>query len=238
MNCNKVITYRYTFKFRNGEEKKFLVALNNSTLNLIQKTKDSYPEWAALTFFKCPHCSLDEAINKFCPVAISLCDPVECFCNFKSYEEVEVTIETEERKYTKHTTLQKGLSSLIGIYMVTSGCPIMEKLKPMVRYHLPFATEEETKYRVLSMYLLAQYFLYRQGKRPDWELKNLVKIYEDIHVINRIFSQRFSGIKIEDASINALVILDCFADSIAFSITKDMLDEIEILFHAYLQSNK
>ena len=209
--------------------------LDNSTLNLIQATRDSYPEWTVLTFFQCPLCSLDASRQRFCPVAVSLCDPIERFCNFKSYEEVEVTIEIEERKYKKHTTLQKGLSSLIGIYMVTSGCPVMEKLKPMVRYHLPFATEAETKYRVLSMYLLAQYFLYRRGKRPDWELKDLVKIYEDIHIINKYFSQRFSQIKIEDASLNALVILDCFADSITFSITEDMLAEIEILFNAYIR---
>ena len=75
-------------------------------------------------------------------------DIIHSFKDSISYEEVEVFITTKARTYMKRTTLQKGLSSLLGIYMVTSGCPTMEKLKPMVRYHLPFATEEETKYRV------------------------------------------------------------------------------------------
>jgi glutaredoxin len=227
------ITFHYTFRFRDGKAKEFPVTLDKSTLNVIRSLNDSYPEWTALGYVQCPHCSLDKSKHNYCPIAVNLCDLVQYFRNSKSYEEVDVVIETEERTYIKHTTMQKGLSSLFGIYMVTSGCPVMEKLKPMVRYHLPFATEEETKYRVLSMYLLAQYFLHKRGKHPDWELKNLIDIYEGIHIINKNISKRLSGINVEDASVNALVILDTFADSIAFSLTEDMLDEIKILFNAY-----
>lgn len=234
-NYGNIITYHYKFKFRNGEEKEFIVNLDNRTLNLIQTVRAFYPEWTELKFFKCPHCSLDGSKNRFCPVAVSLCDLVNSFRNSKSYEEAEVCIETMERKYIKTTRLQEGLSSLIGIYMVTSGCPIMEKLKPMVRYHLPFATGKETTYRVLSMYLVAQYFLYRRGKNPDWKMKNLVTIYEDIRIINRNFSKRLSGAISKDASVNALVTLDCFAQFVTFSITEDMLDEMEMMFNCRLQ---
>lgn len=232
---NKVITYHYKFTFGDGVEKEFTVKLDNRTLNLIQPEKQSYPKWTELKHFKCPNCSLDEARHKFCPVAVNLVNLGDFFSSSISYEEVDVVIETEARRYTKHTTLQKGLSSLIGIYMVTSGCPVMEKLKPMVRYHLPFATIEETKYRVISMYLLAQYFLFKRGKQPDWELKELVKIYDDIRIVNKNLCKRFTDIGIEDASLNALVSLNCFADSVTFSIDKDLLDEIELIFDAYFQ---
>ncbi len=121
--------------------------------------------------------------------------------------------------------------------MVTSGCPVMDKLKPMVRYHLPFATEDETRYRVISMYLIAQYFIHRKGEEPDWDLKNLVKIYDEVRVVNKSFSKRLSNIKIEDASINALIILDCFADFVKFSISKDMLDDMKTMFRAYLEKS-
>ena len=119
--------------------------------------------------------------------------------------------------------------------MVTSGCSIMEKLKPMVRYHLPFATEEETRYRVISMYVLAQYFLFKRGKTVDWELKKLVDIYDDIQTVNKHFCKRLATIQSKDASINALIVLDCFADFVRFSINKKMLDEIEFLFNAYFK---
>ena len=150
-----------------------------------------------------------------------------------SYKEVDLLIETEERGYIKHTTLQQGISSLVGIYMVTSGCPVMEKLKPMVRYHLPFASLRETQYRVMSMYLLAQYFLHRRGGKPDWELTNLVKIYDDVQIVNKSFSQRLAHSRIEDATLNALVKLDMFAKHISDLINKDALDEMECLFSAY-----
>tara|TARA_B100000686_G_scaffold86198_1_gene93073 strand:- start:90 stop:251 length:162 start_codon:yes stop_codon:yes gene_type:complete len=47
---------------------------------------------------------------------------------------------TDERCYVEHTTMTEAVSSLLGIYMVTSGCPVMDKLRPMVRFHLPLAT--------------------------------------------------------------------------------------------------
>ncbi len=232
-DSNKTINYHYKFIFNNGIEKDFNVRLDNKTLDLVQAKREGYPEWAELKFFKCSNCPLEEDKHKFCPIAINLEDLIEFFSASLSYEEVDVSIETEERKYIKHTSLQRGLSSLLGIYMVTSGCPIMEKLKPMVRHHLPFATPEETKYRVMSMYVLAQYFLYKRGKKPDWELTNLAKIYEDIRIVNDCFCRRLSNITIRDASLNAIVHLDIFASSVTTSIEKDTLDEIELLFNAY-----
>jgi hypothetical protein len=233
-NSNKLITYRYKFKFLNGEEKEFTVNLDSITLDLIHTLKDSYPEWVELRFFKCPHCPLDSSKHKYCPVAISLFNLVSYFGKFISYEEVDLSIETLERKYIRHSSLQKGLSSLFAICMVTSGCPVMAKLRPMARFHLPFATEEETKYRALSMYLLAQYFIKRRDKKPDWEMKNLIKVFKDIRIVYKYMSKRLLASKIEDASINALVVLDNFADSINFSLTQGVLDEIEVLFNAYL----
>ncbi|MBI5639675.1 MAG: hypothetical protein HZA17_04540 [Nitrospirae bacterium] len=227
------LSFLYNFRFPDGTERAFDLKLDRKTLNLILPQNRTYPEWAELDFFKCPICTLDHGRYRFCPVATNLQDVVSFFGGSISYQEVEVSIETDERKYVKQTALQNGLSSLIGLYMVTSGCPGMEKLKPMVRYHLPFATEEETKYRVLSMYLLAQFFLGKRGKRPDWSLQNLVAMYEDIRIINRSFYKRLANIKLEDASKNALIILDCFADSVTFSINKKLLDDIEVMFSAY-----
>jgi len=226
-NDNNPIIYHYRFLFENGIEKEFRVELDSKTLIAIQPDSRAHPEWTALNFFRCPNCSLDESTNKYCPVAVNLADIVDSFKSSASYEKVDVSVETNARRYSKHTTLQRGVSSLIGICMVSSGCPVMEKLKPMVRHHLPFATEEETKYRAISMYLLSQYFLHKKGKVPDWELKGLARIYEDVRTSNRSFCKRLSNIKIEDASINAVVVLDCFADAIKFSIKEDILKEME-----------
>ncbi len=232
-DVNESITFRYRFMFGNGSKTNVDVKLDRKTLNLIQKREGSYPKWTELQFSKCPICPLNENKDVFCPIAINVVGLVDLFRDMVSYEEVDLLIQTEERGFIKRTTLQRGISSLVGIYMVTSGCPIMEKLKPMVRSHLPFATQRETRYRVMSMYLLAQYFLSRRGMEPDWELKHLVKIYDDIQIVNKSFFRRLSHIKIKDATLNALIKLDMFAKHVSASINRDALDEMERLFNAY-----
>lgn len=231
----KVITLHYRFRLDNGLEKKFSIQLEYESLSVVPAEKRSYPEWTELKFHQCPTCPLNEEQHKHCPIAVNLVDVVEFFRDSISHEKADILVETEARGYVKQTTLQEGVSSIIGIYMVTSGCPIMDKLRPMVRTHLPFATVDETIYRVLSMYLLAQYFLFKRGKEPDWGLKKLVSIYSDIAIVNRHFRERLSAIKVSDATVNALVNLNCFADFAAFSIEENRLDEIERLFHAYLK---
>lgn len=232
-DSNEVLTYRYNFKFSDGLEREFNVILDKETLDLLEPSPKSYPKWAELKNYKCPNCPLDDEKNQFCPVAVNIADLIEFFKDSFSHEEVYVVVETDLRGYMKHMSLQKAVSSLLGIYMVTCGCPILGKLKPMVRFHLPFATPEETSYRAISMYLLAQYFKYKNGEKPDWNLNKLVKVYDEIQIVNKSFWNRLSHIKIKDASINALIILDIFAKYIVFEIDEDKLSEIERLCGTY-----
>jgi len=233
-----IIHFKYSFVFSNGDQKTFEIDLHKDDLTLIHEMTQPYPEWTRLSNGQCPNCPLSEADSPYCPAALNLSHIVEVFKKTVSYDEVDVTIESNERFYVKHDSVQQGLSSMIGIYMVTSGCPIMEKLKPMVRHHLPFATVEETKYRVLSMYLLAQYFRQRQGETPDWDFKDLTAMYNEIRTVNKNFCHRLSTVIEEDASINALVVLNCFADSVSFSLDGNMMADLEHLFQAYLRAEK
>ncbi|MFH0790484.1 MAG: hypothetical protein V2A64_02530 [Candidatus Omnitrophota bacterium] len=233
-NSQKQVIYNYKFIFSSGKEKTFEVKLDARTLNLIRGSQALTPEWTRLEFFKCPNCPLNEAEYKFCPVAINMAELIDFFKDLISYEEVDVIIDTQERKYTKRAALQYAVGSLVGIYMVTSGCALLEKLKPMVRFHLPFATPQETTYRALSMYLVSQYFLYKRGKQPDWDLKNLAKIYSNVRVVNENFCKRLTSLDVEDASLNAVVMLDLFASYVNFFLEENMVEEIEQLFSPYL----
>jgi hypothetical protein len=114
--------------------------------------------------------------------------------------------------------------------MVTSGCPILEKLKPMLRFHLPFASTDETMYRAISMYLMAQYFAYRHGNQPDWDLKKLSESYDNVRIVNENFCKRLSTIEGKDANLNAVVLLDVFSTNVRFSIDSQMLDDLDYLF--------
>lgn len=224
----------YTFKFDNGLTKVFTIHLDRQTLDLISDTIPAPPVWTDLNYSKCANCPLDKGSNKYCPVALNLVTTTEEFKNFFSYANVGVTVTTEDRTYTKFTSLQEGLSSLFGIVMVTSGCPVMEFLKPMVRFHLPFATIEETIFRMVSMYLVSQYFLKQKGRPSDRKLEGLEKIYSEAGIVNRDFSKRLADAASKDANINALVNLDCFATMVPLR-AEELLRELERYFSAYLK---
>jgi len=232
---NKTLRFDYKFVFKDKTDKNFTIKLDSKTLDLIHLNKrNKFPSWTKLPAFKCPCCTLDEKKVKYCPTITSLIELIESFKDLFSYDKVYIYIDTTARQYTANTTLQNGLSSLIGIYMVTSGCPIMSKLKPMVRYHLPFATMKETNYRAISMYLIAQYLRHKHGKKPDWNLNGLIKIYADVKEVNRNFSEKLGSLEINDSILNALVRLDCFANFVALTLNRELLDELELTFSSYL----
>ncbi len=230
-----VLVIKYFFQLKNLDKKEFKLELDKTTLNLHFPEKEVLPKWVDLNFFKCTNCPLDEKTNPNCPAAVSMIDVIEFFSKFVSFEEAYIEVETENRSYSKHTTLQTGISSLIGLSMATSGCPVLGKLKPMARFHLPFSGAKETVFRAISTYLLGQYFRKLNGQTPDWDLENLDKIYAEIHKVNKSFAERLKHIKIHDASINAINILDTFANFVQFEIHNHVLKELECIMSEYLE---
>lgn len=231
---NKELLFKYKFEFEDGTEKNFQVSIDATTLTIIRNTEGKVTEWAKLKNFKCSHCPLDETKVEFCPVALNLVDVIEAFKDFPSYQTAEITVETNVRTYAKKAALQTGVSSYLGIMMVSSGCPVMGKLKPMLNFHLPFATLEETQIRAFSMYLLAQYVKLKRGERADWEMHNLSNIYEDVRILNHNVSRRIADLESKDTSINALVILNNFADYVTFTLDERVLDELEFYLKEFL----
>lgn len=234
MKDTENISYTYIFELDNGIKKKFVIDLDPKTLNRIEAKKDNYPPWTKTSYMQCKNCSQDPQKEPYCPIATGISNIIELFGDMVSYEKGLITVITSDRTILKHTSIQEGISSLIGIYMVTSSCPVMEKLKPMVRYHLPFASLNETTYRATSMYLLGQYFIKKHGGNPDWDFSELTKIYSEVAKLNLDMSHRIQSASKEDAGINAIVILDTFAKMLPISIDTT-LDKMEYLFSAYLQ---
>jgi hypothetical protein len=227
------ITIEYAYKFKKGLVTKFQINLDRDTLELIVDRKPDPPLWALLNHKKCENCPLDVKSHIYCPVALNFVDIAEQFKDMVSHEDVVVTVTTEERTFAKETTIQQGLSPLIGIIMTTSGCPVMEHLKPMVRFHLPFASLDETVFRMVSMHLLVQYYRNQDGKKVDLRLDGLTKVYAQVGIVNRDFANRLRDAAKKDANINALVNLDCFASMVPL-VAEDTLKAIKPYFSAYL----
>lgn len=224
---------QYSFLFEDGSRKEFDVSLECGGLNCAADGP-TLPDWVSLRQNQCPSCPLSSETTPCCPAALQLAHVVTSFADCTSFEEVSVTVRTEQRTYTKRITLQLGVSALIGLVMATSGCPVLEYLKPMARFHLPFASAEETEYRMVSMYLVAQLKRQAKGLDPDWSMEGLKGIYAKVTEINASFAKRLREAASNDANMNALVNLDCFAKSAPW-VVKTKLNDLDPLFEAYLR---
>ncbi len=231
----ELININYEFRFKDGAVKTFAIRLDDQTLDLVNETDvQNKPDWALMNKFRCENCSLDREEHEYCPVALNLYNLLENFKDVVSYDKVDLRIETPRRTYFNNIPVQNALSSLMGIFMVTSGCPVFDKLKPMVRYHLPFASPYETAYRMISMYLMAQLFRQRQGKETDWKLQKLPKIFEDITKVNRNVSRKFKAVVQKDAVLNAVIILNSRVDFMSLCFDEGILKQIERDFNPYM----
>lgn len=220
---------RYVFTLDSGEKREFTIRLNRQTFADVGTPSEPQPGWTALNVEKCPNCPLDAQTTPHCPAATRLADVVKVFAKTFSYESAHVEVSLPERTISKRTSVQSGLSSLLGMQMAVCGCPVTAKLRPLVRVHLPFATGEETIFRSASMYLLGQYLEAQAGGRPDWSLKGLSDIYVEVGRTNRAFAKRLRIAAEKDANVNALVVLDTFAKVLPDSIDSG-LNELRYLF--------
>lgn len=230
--ANLVTTYR--FGLPDGSEETFRLEIDEDSLMLVRKQDpEDLPAWTRLDFNTCPNCTLDNAAHTHCPLAESLVPIVKGFKRVLSYDELFVEVVTEERTITQHISAQRSLSSFMGLVIATCGCPHTIYFRPMAKFHLPLASEEETLYRATSMYLLSQYFIQQEGRPPDWNLKGLEDIYHQVQIVNMAVAERLRTASKSDSSVNALIVLDMYARAVP-CVMEESLDELRYIFNAYL----
>lgn len=228
-----MIEIRYIFRFNEKKHELIDLQLDDDRLEIINRPDGELPEWTQLGFEQCPHCPLDINIYPVCPVAQCLVDVVTRFDKILSYDEVNLEIITSERKVFQQTSAQRAISSLLGVIFPASGCPHTAFFRPMVRFHLPIATRQETVFRATGMYLLAQYFLGKQGGKVDSGLTGLTQIYRNLNTVNIHIADRLRSATQTDSSINAVITLDVFTQTVPFVI-EDQMEEVRNLFKPYL----
>ena len=228
----KQLIYRFRLADDSFYEHKVSVAPDTT-----ESSEDTTPpEWARLTFHQCSNCTLKSEDYPYCPVARRLPPLIEMANQLSSYDRIVVEVEHRARLVSQVTSAQRALSSLLGLVMATSECPHTAYLRPMARFHLPLATEEETAYRAASMYLLAQYFLHREGQPVDFNLDGLARIYNQLQQVNIAMVKRIRDASSQDTASNAIVLLDILAKGVPYSI-EDSMSEYRDLFSAYLKGS-
>jgi len=213
----------YRFHLAEGLEE-IVLEFDPEDFTLCERPDLTPPDWAALEFHKCGHCPLNQAEHPTCPFAVALSRYVKSFGHLDSYQEVDIEVETETRTVKAHKPLQSGIASLVGLIGATSGCPHLAFYRPMARFHSPFADEQETLYRVLSMFTVQSLFA---GNKPDFA--DLGEVMTAVGDVNAAMADRVRSGFDKDAMVNAIVTLDFFAMNVPLEIDT-RFDSIRYLF--------
>ncbi|CAA7625772.1 conserved hypothetical protein [Candidatus Terasakiella magnetica] len=224
-------TIRYRFHLSSKVSEDINLDFDRRTFLLRLSPVSEEAAWTALDFHRCGHCPLKAEQSPFCPFAQALSRFISRFDEFYSYENAVVEVITERRTVVAHGALQQGMSSLVGLVGATCGCPHLAFFRPLARFHLPFASEEETLCRVFSIHLLGQFIQSGGEGGAAAPLASLQASYESASGVNVGMSDRIRGAFSKDAVVNGLIILDTFAQAVPYVI-REKLEELRYLFEA------
>ena len=220
---------RYRFDLPDGSKKHVDLNFAAADFRLSNPTPIDPPFWTELKFSQCANCPLSSDEYAHCPAALHMAPAVESLKALVSFDVVGVTVTQAERTIHAETTAQQAMSSVLGLIMATSGCPWTDRLRPMARFHLPFASETETVYRSVCMFLLARELV---GVGEAHGFAQLTDLYENLHVVNRDMSRRLGAATRTDPARNAMALLDSYTTLLPAAL-ESSLQELKPLFGAW-----
>ena len=223
---------RYCFDLPDGSQRSLDFTFDAADFRLNNPPPAAPPFWTELKFNQCANCPLDSAEHPHCPAALQMASAIEPLNALVSFDTVGVTVTQAERAIYALTTAQQAMSSVLGLIMATAGCPWTARFRPMARFHLPFATEIETVYRSVSMFLLAREMAGDVDGRGFVALETL---YRNLHVVNRDMSRRLGAATRADPARNAMALLDAYTTLLPAAL-ESSLAELKPLFDAWVSA--
>ena len=230
----ETLRIRYGFDLPDGSKKHIDLCFDPRNFRLTNEVPAEPPFWTELKFSQCANCPLSADEHRHCPSALHMAPAVESLKELVSFDTVGVTVTQAERTAHAETSAQQALSSVLGLIMATSGCPWTDRLRPMARFHLPFASEAETVYRSVCMFLLARELLAHDltGADDSSGFAQLKDLYENLHVVNRDMSRRLGAATRTDPARNAMALLDSYTTLLPAAL-ESSLTELKPLFDAW-----
>jgi hypothetical protein len=246
---------RYRFDLPDGSQKTLDFLFDAATFRLSNPPPADPPFWTELKFNQCANCPLSTERHAHCPAALQMAAALEPLNALVSFDTVGVTVVQPERTVHVETSAQQAMSSVLGLIMATAGCPWTDRLRPMARFHLPFANEAETLYRSVSMFLLSVELAAR-GPAPavadalavaeapaaaadaartapaPRTFAALEELYKNLHLVNRDMSRRLGAATNTDPARNAIALLDTYTTLLPAALDRS-LDELRPLFDAW-----
>ncbi len=222
---------KYAFTFEDGKTLEFPVEEGVDTSSEAGLT--DAPDWMELENYRCKECGIPAGERKTCPAILAIKPVIDSLDSHFSYEKVHLVFTRDDIRMETDISIQRALRSLIGFLLPFSSCPVMMKLRPMAYFHLPLGSKDHTAFRFIGMYLTAQYLRQRANLSSDWELEQLLDLFRKIHMVNRGLANRIRVAAKADATVNGIVLLDAFADSVEVQV-EELLEEMKPFFSTYL----
>ncbi len=222
----------YNFSWEGNGKANFRYDLSEDSIAVVNDPPENLPEWTELDHFKCMNCPLDSEKISHCPAASFFVPVVEKFRSVDPGVLMEVETLVAGRRIIQSAEAQRAIGSIIGLLFACSGCPHTIYFRPMVKYHVPLSTGNETMMRVASMFTLAQYFNHMDGGEPDMDLNGLRGIYEELQIVNTTMAERLHSADGKDTSVNAMILLDMYSKTMPCQID-DSLQELRYLFRSF-----
>jgi hypothetical protein len=224
------IRIRYRFDLPDGTQKTLDFSFDSASFRLANPAPADPPFWTELAFNRCANCPLSEADHPRCPAALHMAPALEALQALVSFDTVGVTVVQAERTVHAEIAAQQAMSSVLGLIMATAGCPWTDHLRPMARFHLPFASEAETVYRSVSMYLVLREMRGPASAAPGFAA--LEELYRNLHVVNRDMSRRLGAATDTDSARNAVALLDSYTTLLPAALEAS-LEELAPLFDGW-----
>jgi hypothetical protein len=219
----------YRFELPDGRQTTLQFEFDGAGFRLTNDAPADPPYWTELTFNQCANCPLSPAQHPRCPAALQMVPAIGPLESLASFDTLGVTVTQGDRTIYAHTTAQQAMSSVLGLIMATAGCPWTDRLRPMARFHLPFANELETVYRSVCMFLLARELSPTERGQGFSALQTL---YENLHLVNRGMSRRLGAAAKTDPPQNAMALLDAYTTLLPAAL-ESSLQELKPLFDAW-----
>jgi len=215
----RMSTIRYTLTFEDASSVECVIDTERTGSAM---DAHSAPDWTRLTHHQCSNCPLSARQHTHCPAALDIAKIVGRFREVPSHQAVHVQADMLERSHSRKTDVQTALHSVLGLMMATSACPVLSRMKGPARLHMPFATVDETLFRMVGAYFIGQYHQARHGVAPDWSLRPLAEFYEEVQTVNQHLKMRLDTMAGSDAHLNAIVSLMGMSMLVSFSLDHEL----------------
>lgn len=198
----------FEFRIRWGDGRRFEYGIEldyNTWTPVAPPKKSRQPAWTRLSHKQCAHCPLRGPER--CPAAVPLVPVVEAIRKERSGAPATTEIRSLDgrRRYRLRGGLSEVFGPLVKLLLTTSGCPILDRLRPAIRLGAPLATPDQLTRAILAGGLLGE-FARTGGSTTEPAFKAALRVLiDDADAAVAGLLERVRSLNPKDAVVNALL---------------------------------